>query len=206
MGKKRACSRACRGGERVFHSGDCAVGDFQGLFSPRKTPGETEWPLLPGSLKTWPGKKSEWPRPGTSGGNIPAALAKRDGFSNRSRRILLFCSKIRLYSVRAASYLGRSWHRAWSKKRRRAAAPAFRTRRSSGQNSTVVRMPLISPVGPFFNTIQKQLPGLPAGEEKSPQALLPGLPGHIPSRSANSLPNRMSSISRRVRKDRPVDK
>ena len=28
---------------------------------------------------------------------------------------------------------------------RRAAAPALRTMRSSGQNSTVVRMPLISP-------------------------------------------------------------
>ena len=50
----------------------------------------------------------------------------------------------------------------------------LRTEQYCGENAAHL------PVGPFFNTIQKQLPGLPAGEEKSPQALLPGLPGHIP--------------------------
>ena len=47
------------------------------------------------------------------------------------------CSWSRVYSERASAYRGRSWHRALSRNRRRAAAPSRISSRSSGRKNTV---------------------------------------------------------------------
>ncbi len=84
------------GGERGLPQWRLCGRGFRVSFPP-ETPGENRGPLLPGSLKTWPGKKSEWPRPGTSGGIFRQHLQKEMDFFKPVPQNFAFCSKIRLY-------------------------------------------------------------------------------------------------------------